>query len=407
MKPKRRHSLIDQFSTFIYWEEDQFHHWQLIPLLQRNMQRYVDQDPSLTDTQYWVAFWHKRWINHVPVSQISNPYRDHLYAYLEESCYWVADELWQNYQKQFELGIPDYFEMGMSKADKLLMEFNPTLNLKLSGYSASFFKWRIIDELREFDKTAGHTQWSLLLRCTETSLKKALVKAKILGSFLDECLIAWECYCTIYGSAKIKLKGKLQPPSNAQWEQMTAAFVEISPKPLQPREIREYINHCAQALSPYLPSKVSLNQKVGKEGESELQDSVILEDPTPTPFESLEEKSEWETKQNQWQKIYAWLEQELTTLLDVQKHKFTPQIKTILELYYGQNLKQMSIYRELNVPQCTISRNLSKILEILIDRFIVWCPEHLGRSVEADRLRLGSAIEQWLQHYYQRNVGTP
>jgi hypothetical protein len=83
---------------------------------------------------------------------------------------------------------------------------------------------------------------------------------------------------------------------------------------------------------------------VGEEGQGELQD--IIEDPTKVDW--LEEASAREIVQMQFQKIYAWLEQELTTL-DVPKYRLNPQIKTILELYYGRNLKQTPISRELNI----------------------------------------------------------
>jgi RNA polymerase sigma factor (sigma-70 family) len=400
---QQRHSLIDQFSTFIHWEEDQFHHWQSIPRLQRNMQQYLDQDPSLTSTQYWGIFWHKRWVGHIASGQTSNPYRDHLYAYLQEPCYRAATDLRRNYQQRFELEISDYFGMGSSKFDKILAEFNPISNPNLAAHGFTRLKWRIIDELRKTDQSAGHTPWSLLLEYSETPLKEALALAGVVAPLLDEYLMAWDCYCAIHKLAKIKHKGKIQSPSEEQWEKITAGFVEVSLRFVEPWQIRKYVTHCAEALYQYLsPKPISLNQTVNEEGESELQDIVIVE---PTALERLEEKSEQDAVQIQLQKIYVWLEQELTTL-DVKKHRLNPQIKTILELYYGRNLAQIPISQELNISQSAISRNLSKIQEILGDRFIVWCPEHLGRSVEADKLRLSSAIEQWLQHYYQRNVGT-
>jgi RNA polymerase sigma factor (sigma-70 family) len=322
---------------------------------------------------------------------------------MQEPCHQVAVGLRRAYQDRFELETDDYFLMGMSIFDKILMEFKPTLHPNLRAHSFTLLKSRIIDKLRKDYKVAGHTQWSLLLRCTETDLRKALTHAGVVAPLLDEYLVAWDCYCAIYSSAKSKSKGKIQPPSDVHWEKMTAAFAEISSKSIQSEKIREYIDHCVEALYQYRsPKLVALNKVVGDEETLELLDTV--ED--HTEIERLEEAREWEVIQTQFQQIYDWLEQELATL-DIQKYRFNPQIKEILELYYGKDLKQDAIVQKVNISQSAVSRNTNKLLEILSDRFIQWCPEHLGRSVKTDDLKsLSSAIEQWLQHYYQRNVST-
>ncbi|MCM1982153.1 hypothetical protein [Lyngbya confervoides] len=52
---EKRQSVLDQFSSFIQWRNDQqFGGWQTHPRLRRRMVQFLDRDPSLTQDRYWV-----------------------------------------------------------------------------------------------------------------------------------------------------------------------------------------------------------------------------------------------------------------------------------------------------------------------------------------------------------------
>ena len=77
---QKRILTIDQFSTFIHWENNRFRRWHSDPKLKDSMEKKLEQNASLSSTQYWVIFWHQRFLE----EENKELAREHLYAYLQE-----------------------------------------------------------------------------------------------------------------------------------------------------------------------------------------------------------------------------------------------------------------------------------------------------------------------------------
>lgn len=384
----KRESLVDQFSTFIVWREDRFSQWQVNPRLRHHMQQHCQQNDSVS-SQYWVAYWHQQWQRHTfPFSSIS---REHLYSYLQDPCYRVAAQLWANYRNRKDQPLTDLFSQGVLCFEKLLENFNPVLNPNLAAYASFFLKWRILDELRRQDKSYGHTLWSLLIHSSEARVRKALIAMGLTDTVLACHLQAWECYVELYKPVKIKREGKIQAPPAEIWSQIAAVYTAVMSEDPGVDRIKQWVETCGQAVFRYIaPSEVSLNQPLSADGQQELLDVI----PVPeTDVSAADSSDDYKTIHNQ---ILTWLRAEWQTL-EVKKYRLNANVRTIVQLYYGEGREQTEISRQLEINQSTVSRTLNKVKAILAERFLEWSANHLHISPLTDDIEIvNEAVSQWL-----------
>lgn len=398
----RRQTLIEQFSTFILWtENNHFSTWRSDPRLQRNMSKQLEQHPTFT-THQWTAFWQTKWQdstnrNLTVPAQLS---KAHLYAYLQEPCHQAARNIWQthqNYSKEYT--IPDYFHFGVLKFDKLILDFNPQLNPDLEKHAFHLLKWRITDTLRERHKTWGYTTWGLLLHRSKTCVKKALIRHGISGDLLANCLLAWECYVETYKITKNKRDGSIQQPTDDDWLKIVVAYNSVSDLQKDIVELKTWISYCCKAVSIYISLPSTSGSTPIEDGNKDLESSLKDE----SQLELLELDSHLSVDYQQLhQKICFWLEAELERL-DIVKARLNPNAQQMLELYYRQGIKQTDIAQQLGINQATVARNLHKIKELLTNQFLKWTLDNLDISLKSNDIELTSkALETWMQYYYDQ-----
>lgn len=396
----KRTTIVEQFSTFIRWEENRFRSWHSEPRLQRSISNAVEQNTILTAFQ-WVVFCHSRLdTNDLDRNLQTRQSRDHLYAYLQEPCYHAAYDIWNTYRNySTEYAIADYFQCGILRFDKLLSGFNPQLNSNLEAYANSFLKWRITDTLRELHKGWGYTSWSLLLYRGKRCVKNALIRYGIAGELLESYLLAWECYVEIYKSVKQVRDGSIQEPTPQSWQSITSAYNAMTGAQKEATDIKKWIVDCGKAVSSYISlnsvSADAMNRPEIDNLESRLGDESQIEE---LEFGSIVDY------QQIHQKICRWLQAEIEQL-DIQKTRLNPNIKEILALYYKQGITQTAIGQQLGINQGTVARNLQKIKEILTDKFIQWSAENLNISLKSNDIQVMSKVfEEWIRLYYQNTA---
>jgi RNA polymerase sigma factor (sigma-70 family) len=412
---KRRIYPIEQFSMLIHWENNRFRHWKSNPLLHKSMQQHLDQDTSRSSSE-WVIFWRQQWLEYLlNKPKIGKGDRErvaqlHLIAYLEEPCYHAAAKIWRDYQNRLDYSIAEYFAMGTLHFDKILGDFDPDLNDNLGAYGFLQLKRRIIDELRQSDKTIGHTMWSLLLNSTPLRLKKALLKSGMTEKFMEKYLHACDCYQSVSRNPKKmpgdkakessnpkKISGsKLQEPKKDKKQEITNLYNQRGTESQSVEQVFHMLNTAGEALIQYLsPRPVSLNQTVGKETE---RGDFLAAELTQNSLETEEDRQEAD---EHFQKIYTWLQRQLDQL-DVQQYRLNPKIKDILEKSYIKKLTQTVIAQDLGMHQATVARSLAKVHEVLARLFIKWAADNLDRPLQSTDIQLiGGAIHQWLEHHYQ------
>lgn len=392
---KQRQDLVERFSTFILWDNNRFQTWVADPRLRRSMERCLAQESS-TSEQYWVLFWHQDWLNQreLAARQESRRTPHHLHAYLQEPCYRVAETLERDYQSRLQYTIEDYFNLGFLNVDKILSTFNSKLNPNLAAYAFSRIKWQIIDEMRRLERPFGHTIWSLLLGCTETGLKKALISDGISQESIENYLIAWDYYKELYSQAKVRTKGKLQEPSSQTWEEINKAYNQEQPNSkCDVAIIKKWLNTCGQSLLNSLSlSTISSNTSFYPEAEGELQDIFVSEE--NTPLERVEEEENKQEDRTIFQKIYECLKAEIERL--------EPERQLELEMYYGKKLTQTEIAEKLDVNQSTILKRLRKSKKRLARYLIQWSATDSNFSLKANDIEtMSNALKAWLEYHYQ------
>jgi RNA polymerase sigma factor (sigma-70 family) len=396
----KRSTIVEQFSTFILWEDNRFRHWHSDPRLQRSISNVLAQNAALTSSQ-WAAFWHHQLDSIDPNRSLqTRQSREHLYAYLQEPCYQAAFDIWNTYRNYAtEYAIADYFQCGVLRFDKLLSAFNPKLNSNLEGYAHSFLKWRINDTLRELHKGWGYTSWSLLLYRSKRCVKNALIRYGISGGLLESYLLAWECYVEIYKPARQVRDGSIQEPTAQSWNSITSAYNAMASLQKEVSDIKKWISDCGKAVSSYISLNSVSSNAMNRQQTNELESRLVDEN----QIEELD-FSEVVDYQQIHQKICIWLKAEIEQL-DPQKTRLSPKIKEILELYYKQGIKQVAIGEQLGINQATISRNLQKIKEILTDKFIQWSAENLNIALKSNDIEVMSKVfEEWIRLYYQNTA---
>lgn len=393
----KRFTLVEQFSTFILWEDSCFGHWRSDPRLQRNISQYLEQDSTLTSPQ-WAIFLHSR-LDKMDQNRglQARQSREHLYAYLQEPCYQAAFGIWstyQNYSKEY--AIADYFQCGVLRFDKLLSSFNAQLSPNLGSYAVHFLKWRITDTLRELHKGWGHTSWSLLLYRSKLCVKNALIRYGILGELLEDYLLAWECYVEIYKPVKRVRDGSVQEPSIQDWQTITAAYRSMAATRKEINEIKKWISDCGKAVSNYISLNPISTNIIGTH-ETEDLESRLSND---SQAEELDVACIVDYQQTH-QQICIWLNEEIEQLSNG-KARLNPNFREILELYYRQGIKQTAIGKQLGINQATVARNLQKIKEILTEKFIQWSAENLSIALKSSDVEgMSQVFEEWIQYYYQ------
>jgi RNA polymerase sigma factor (sigma-70 family) len=396
----KRLTIVEQFSTFILWEDNRFGHWRSDPRLQRSISDGLKQNSNLTSPQ-WAVFWCSR-LDSIDQngSLQTRQGREHLYAYLQEPCYQAAFDIWNTYRNySTEYAIADYFQCGVLRFDKLLSSFNPQLNSNLEGYAISFLKWRITDTLRELHKGWGYTIWSLLLYRSKLCVKNALIRYGISGELLKSYLLAWECYVEIYKPAKQVRDGSIQEPTTQYWQSITSAYNAMTSPQREFADIKKWILDCGKAVSSYISlnsvSSNAMNLQLTDDLESRLVDENQIEE---LNFREVVDY------QQIHQKICRWLKAEIEQL-DTSETRLNPNIKEILELYYSQELKQVAIGQQLGINQATVARNLQKIKEILTEKFIRWSAENLNILLKSNDVEvMNKVFEEWLRFYYQNTA---
>jgi RNA polymerase sigma factor (sigma-70 family) len=396
----KRFTIVEQFSTFILWEDNRFGHWRSDPRLQRSISNGLEQNSTLISSQ-WAVFWHNQ-LDTIDQNRSvqTRQSREHLYAYLQEPCYQAAFDIWntyRNYSKEY--AIADYFQCGVLRFDKLLSGFNSQLSSDLGTYAISFLKWRIADTLRELHKGWGHTSWSLLLYRSKLCVKNALIRYGISGELLEAYLLAWECYVEIYKPARKVRDGSVQKPTTPYWQAIASAYNAIAGIRKEVADIEKWISDCGKAVSSYISlnsiSSDAMNRHEADHLESRLSDESQVEE---LDFSSVVDY------QQIHQKICRWLKAEIEQL-DTSETRLNRNIKEILELYYSQELKQVAIGQQLGINQATVARNLQKIKEILTEKFIRWSAENLNILLKSNDVEvMNKVFEEWLRFYYQNTA---
>lgn len=419
MPMRSRTDVLEIFSTFIQFVDDRFEAWLSDPRLLRNMQRNGYQKPLAAAADggqngtlkhksneaqarpegVWVLMWYRTW-----QTQENSFALMHLSAYLQEPCYWAAENVTKRFAS-VQCTLADSFQVAIARVERILNRYDPTHGGSLKAYARTAFGNVIRNQLRQHRAANICSDWGLLRKLSQTQLKRSLQQAGFLQT--DSDILIWRCFKAVCTPSAEQVAErtvrKLKPPNAEQLDRIAHRYnqqrVQISaslPR-IDAQTVKASLERSSQAVRSQLnPNVTSLNQPQYSEGR-ELIDDLSAEN---TPMEQMLAVEAYDEQQQKMQAVSAALIDAIAQL--------DPTMQTLLRLYYAENLTQKDIAAQLKIKQYQVSRKLSRARQQLLGSVAKWSQEKLHISIDSAVLAsVNDVIHEWLQRHYAPSTDTP
>lgn len=393
MRPRK--SLVERFSAFAQFQADQFHTWLTDGRLRRSMDNHQDTslDPQTKD-DYWTLHWYRTW--QCAPEGIA---REHLTAYAQELTYWAALKTYSRFGNS-QYGLADLFQIAIARFEQVLQGFNPHQGTNFRGYATVMTANLLRESLRQQQAIDICTDWGLLRKLSQKRLTAALAQAGLAPATVEQYVLAWRCFNTLYVPQQKSGGRRLPKPDEATWQ----AIVELynrdrthqlsTSSPASAAELAAWLTACAKAARQYLyPTMVSIDAPT-QTGTGDYSAS-LTDDEQREGMAQLVHLEEIHQRQTQ--------QQQMNTVLQDALQRLDPEAQQLLQLYYQQELTQQAIAKHLGFKQYQVSRQLTRLREQLLKPLLKWGQEMLHSSPTPDVIKNTSvALDDWLVHYYRR-----
>ena len=403
-----RQTLLEQFSTFANLFDDRFQGWITDPWLQKSMLNQLALAPEASESGvFWALYWHQRWQAQVDLNTQQNLAEWHLNAYLQETCYWVSQEIFRKVvglQSQASVSYTetDYFQMAVAEVPLALQKFKPEKSTYFKAFSQVFLSNRIKSILRQRRQADFCTLWGLLRKTSRKCLLKVLSYHGVVAQKnVEQYRLLWMGFQALY--VPPSGKGKPSEPDATLWQEIAQFYnsqrlgqLSQTAPALTPADVETQLRQLAQWIRDYHYPKVeSLNQSRFDEEGQDLQETLPNEDQR-----SLLEDVIQQAEQVNRNDAQAMLRQVLTLAF---KH-LEPQSQQILCLLFAQGLSQQVVMTRVKVSQPTISRRLKKAKRQLLETMLNEISAEVNNFPDPDQLKaIATALEEWLQVYLRES----
>ena len=390
---QKRKNITDLFTTFLQLDTDKVIGWATDRRLRRNI---LNSQARLSQVDYsedfWVNYWYKKWEQN-PKSLA----KEHLLAYLQETCYWVVNKIVKNiYSVQYTLS--DCFQMMIARIDKVLKGFKPQMGFSLKNYGSAILSSELNELLRQEQEINICSDWRLLRKLTQKRLVESLENLGMNSKIIERYILAWKCYQTLYTPTQRTGSCKLQKPEPQTWKAIAAFYnsqrlnqLSSDAPECSAEIIEQWMLTSAKAVRTYLyPKSVSLNAPKGDgEASRELIDDLPGYE-QESPISQIVIQEELLQRKVLRDRISAVL---VTAFQELDRESIK-----MIELYYGRELSQRKIAKELGIKQYTVSRRLTKAIDTLILKLASYCKESLHISLNAATLDyITTLMKEWLK----------
>jgi RNA polymerase sigma factor (sigma-70 family) len=385
-----RKNIIDIFSTFVQFDADRFCNWATDAKLRRSILDCIHRTPQEICENFWVLYWYNN------LQKSSRFAREHLVAYLQESCYWTSQKTAASFNST-QYRLPDCFQIAIAEVDRVLKGFNPTQGFILKNYASAIFASVIRETLRQRQEVDICSDWGMLRKISQKRLVAALQTAGLSSDDIHACVLAWNCFKIHYAPSQVNTTRQLTRPDAQTWEAIALSYNlqanSHRSKKVNPQTLEKWLLNSAKAARQYLyPSVTSINISAAGENSTEWVENL----PGSEEDSLLNEMISQEEQKNRTSQL-----SEMNQVLVEAIAQLEGQAREILELYYTQGLTQQEIAKQLQLQQYTVSRRLTKAREALLRTLAKWSQETLHISVTSDLIKNTSAVmEEWLQAYY-------
>ncbi|MCM0591464.1 MAG: sigma-70 family RNA polymerase sigma factor [Gloeotrichia echinulata IR180] len=384
-----RQSIIEIFSTFVQFVGDRFSRWTTESRLRSSIHSCINRTPQETSESFWALYWYK----FLQVPETQTLAKEHLIAYLQESCYWVSQKTVTNLaSSQYQLS--DCFQIAIAQIDKILKGFNPHQGFTLKNYASSIFSNTISETLRQRHEVDICTDWGLLRKISQKRFHESLQNAGLSPSEIHTYILAWNTFKTLYVPTVTGTSRKLTRPDDQTWDAIAKAYNSQNSQNVNAQTLEKWLLSAAKAARKYLyPTTESLNIQRSGDDSWELLDNLPGTE-QPSLIQEIIAQEEQQTRNSQHTEINKILVSAIAQL--------EPEVQQILQLYYTQNQNQDKIAKQLEIKQYTVSRRLTKARVTLLQALATWSQETLHISITPDLLKnMSTVMEEWLHNYHR------
>lgn len=395
MRP--RQTLTELFASFLEFNHDRFQNWTIDPRLRRSMERCLAQSPDQPDT-FWALYWHKVWQAETSPDLRTKLAREHLTAYVQEPCYWVAHKTASSFSSN-QYSLADLYQMAIAQVDKVLRGFNAQQGFNFKNYASVTLNNLIRESLRQRQEVDICTDWALLRKLSQKRLVEALQTVGLDASTIASYVLAWNCFKTLYVPQQATGSQKLSKPEPQTWEAIAQLYnQERSTQPniaaATPASLEKWLGLCAKAARAYLyPSLLSINTPKPGQDSGEFIDDLAEITQTASLLTDLIEAEEVALQKTQ--------QQQISTTLLAGIDRLEPDCQQLIQFYYRDGLTQQQMAERTGMKQYTVSRRLTKARETLLKNLAEWSQTTLHKAPTSDVLNaMSSVLEEWLKTHY-------
>jgi RNA polymerase sigma factor (sigma-70 family) len=387
-----RTSILDLFSTFAYLEGDNFRRWATDGRLRGSIKRCVAANDDRSEG-LWSVYWFQQW-----QSQTSPLAEPHLFAYLQEPCYWISQQMARRMQTS-QYTLADYFQMTNIDIRRVLNSYELDRGSSLKSYASLLLTNALKDHLRQRQAVDICSDWALLRKWSKKRVREVLDRVGISEPEASQYQLAWFCFKTLY-VPNDRTEDKSSNPNPALWQEVADFYhtqrqsqLVVPGATLTPAQIEARLTKLGRWLREYLyPTIDSINRTKPGEDTGEVQDN-LSDDTGVTLLDLAIEREEITQRSTQQLKLQTILTQAVTNL--------PPELQEILQLFYQQGLSQQELASQLKLSQPTVSRRLKKAEENLLQALLTWIESQLNQFPDPNVLKnISATLREWLTVHY-------
>jgi RNA polymerase sigma factor (sigma-70 family) len=391
-----RTSILDLFSTFAYLEGDNFRRWATDARLRRSIQSCIAAQADRSEG-LWSIYWFQQW-----QSQDSPLAETHLFAYLQEPCYWVSQQMARRVQTS-QYTLADYFQIANTDVRRVLNGFAVDRGSSLKSYASLVLTNALKDTLRQRQTVDICSDWALLRKWSKKRVREVLDRVGVVEPEASQYQLAWFCFKTLY-TPNDSGGDRSATPTPALWQEIADFYnaqrqsqLAVPGATISPTQIEGRLTKLGRWLRDYLyPTVNSLNRpKLGDEA-GEFQDD-LSDDAGLTLLDVAIEREEITHRTAQ--------QSQLKTILTQAVADLAPELQEILQLFYQQGLSQQELASHLKLSQPTVSRRLKKAEESLLQALLVWIESQLNQFPDPNVLKsISTTLREWLIVHYTNST---
>ncbi len=387
-----RTSILELFSTFACVEGGDFRRWAIDARLRRSIEGSVAAQDDRSEG-LWSLYWFDRW-----QSQSSPLAESHLFAYLQEPCYWVSQQMARRVQTS-EYTLADYFQIANTDIRRVLGSFAVDRGSSLKSYASLVLTNALKDTLRQRQAVDICSDWALLRKWSKKRVIAVLDRVGIAEQDAAQYQLAWFCFKTLYVPNESGGE-RSATPDPAVWIEIANFYntqrhsqLAVPGASFTPAQIEVRVTKLGRWLREYLyPTLNSLNRPKPGEEAGEVQDD-LSDDAGATLLDIAIEREEISQRTAERSQLQTILTQALKDL--------TPELQEILQLFYQQGLSQQELASHLKLSQPTVSRRLKKAEENLLAALLIWIESQLNQFPDPNVLKsISTTLREWLIVHY-------